>query len=81
MVKITFHTFTVGDVEDVEIYAAYPIHEWLKGEKGAWVKEHCADLTWASKMNDMLGWTISIRGSLKDRDATEYYLKFPDATS
>ena len=81
MQKITFHKFHVGDVEDLEVYAAYPIYEWQKTEKGAWVKERCNDLTWHSRMNERLGYTVSIRGSLTDRDATEYYLKWPNTTS
>ena len=81
MQKITFHKFNVGDVEDLEIYAAYPIQEWLNGLKGCWVKERCEDLTWHSKVNEYNGWVVSIQGSLKDVDATEYYLRFPDATS
>jgi len=77
--KITFHEFTMGDVEDLEVYAAHPISEWItKTDKGEWVYERCKDLSWYSRPNDSYGWTISIRGSLTDRDATEYYLRFPD---
>lgn len=77
MQKITFHEFNVGDVEDLEVYAAYPIYEWQKTEKGAWVTERCNDLTWHSKASEPYSWTVCIRGSLTDRDATEYYLRFP----
>lgn len=77
MQKITFHEFNVGDVEDLEVYAAYPIYEWQKTEKGVWVTERCNDLTWHSKASEPYSWTVSIRGSLTDRDATEYYLRFP----
>jgi hypothetical protein len=79
--KITFHEFNVGDVEDLEVYAAYPIYEWQKTEKGAWVTERCNDLTWHSKASEPYSWTVCIRGSLTDRDATEYYLKWPNTTS
>lgn len=77
MQKITFHEFNVGDVEDLEVYASYPIYEWQKTEKGAWVQERCNDLTWHSKVSEPYSWTVCIRGSLTDRDATEYYLRFP----
>jgi hypothetical protein len=50
--KFTFHTFKMGDVEDVEIYASYPIDAWQKTEQGRWVMEHCKDLTWQT-MSDI----------------------------
>ena len=79
MQKITFHKFNLGDVDDIEVYAAYPINEWLtKTDKGEWIAEHCNDLTWHSLPNDNYGWTISIRGSLTDQHATEYYLRFQE---
>ena len=69
----------MGDVDDLEVYAAHPISEWItKTDKGEWVYERCEDLSWYSRPNDSYGWTIAIRGSLTDRDATEYYLRFPD---
>ena len=40
MPKITLHTFTMGDVEDPYLYAAFPISEWQKTEHGQWVMEH-----------------------------------------
>lgn len=78
MQKITFHEFNMGDVEDLEVYAAQPIHEWITTtEKGKWVFERCKDLTWHSLTNDGYGWTILIRGSITDKEAIEYYLKWP----
>lgn len=69
----------MGDVEDVEVYAAHPIHDWITNtDKGQWVFERCKDLSWHSLPNHNYGYTIAIRGSLTDRDATEYYLRFPD---
>ena len=81
MQKITFHEFNIGDVDELEVFAALPIQEWItKTEKGRWVFEHCKDLAWHSRANNSYGWTISIRGSITDKDATEYYIRFPDAT-
>jgi hypothetical protein len=77
--KITFHEFNISDVEEVEVYAAYPINQWITTtDKGKWVFEHCKDLTWHSRPNANYRWTITIRGSLTDCHATEYYLRFPD---
>ena len=36
MPKLTLHTFTMGDVEDPYLYAAFPISDWQKTEHGAW---------------------------------------------
>lgn len=68
----------MGDVDDVEVYAAQPIYEWLQTEKGKWVNERCHDLIWQTIANpDTYGYTIVLRGSITDRDATEYYLRWP----
>ena len=67
----------MGDVEDLEIYAAHPINEWItKTEKGKWVFEHCEDLYWQTIPNNSYGWTVILRGSITDQYATEYYLRF-----
>lgn len=68
----------MGDVEDVEIYASQPIYEWLQTEKGKWVNERCEDLSWHTATNNNYGWTVVLRGSITDKHATEYYLRFPD---
>jgi len=67
----------MGDVDDVEVYAAQPIYEWLQTEAGKWVNEHCEDLYWQTVANpDTYGWTVILRGSITDKHATEYYLRF-----
>jgi hypothetical protein len=74
-----FHTFSMGDVEDPEIYCAVPISEWQKTEKGQWVMEHCPDPQFrigADAFN--YGHKVSIYGPLKDEDAVFYSLKYLD---
>jgi len=34
------HTFSMGDVEDPYLYAAFPISEWQQTEHGRWVMEN-----------------------------------------
>jgi hypothetical protein len=34
---ICVHEFTMGDVEDPDLYAAQPLIEWEKSESGQWV--------------------------------------------
>ena len=68
----------MGDVEDVEVYAAQPIYEWLQTDEGKWVNERCEDLYWQTVANPhTYGHSVVLRGSITDIHATEYYLKFP----
>ena len=68
----------MGDVDDVEVYASQPIYEWLQTEQGKWVHERCEDLSWHTLANpDTYGYSVILRGSIKDKDATEYYLRWP----
>ena len=38
--KFVFYSFKLGDVDDVELYAAQPIWEWQQTEAGKYVMEH-----------------------------------------
>jgi hypothetical protein len=67
----------MGDVDDVEVYAAQPIYEWLQTDEGKWVKERCKDLYWQTIISpDTYGYSVILRGSITDQHATEYYLRF-----
>lgn len=74
---VTFHTFTMGDVEDVDIYVAQPIYEWQQTEKGRWVMEHASDLRyWTNTDLTTFGYKISITGHIEEKAATEYFLRW-----
>lgn len=77
--KITFHTFCMGDVEDVDIYIAEPIHQWQQTDQGRWVMENAYDLTYYTTADpSTFGHRIAIRGEIKDpKKITEYFLKWP----
>jgi hypothetical protein len=79
-VKINFHTFTMGDVDDVEIYAAQPIYEWQQTEHGKWVMENAHNLTFHTNPDEHTwGHRVVIRGEINDpRKVTEYYLRWPN---
>lgn len=75
--KITFHSFSMGDVDDVDIYVAQPIWEWQQTEKGRWVMEHAQDLRYDTNVDpDSFGYRIRIRGELEEKQATEYFLRW-----
>lgn len=45
--EIVVHEFTMGDVEDPDLYAGQPLYEWQQSEFGQWCMEHAADTpTW-----------------------------------
>ena len=71
----------MGDVDDVEVYAAQPIYEWLQTEQGKWVNQRCEDLFWQTVPNVSYGWTVVLRGSITEQQATEYYLRFANESS
>ena len=37
------HEFTMGDVEDPDLYAAEPMWKWQSSEMGQWVMEHAVE--------------------------------------
>jgi hypothetical protein len=77
MRKVLFHSFTMGDVEDPELYAAVPILEWEKTEAGKWVMEHAHDPTFHIHADpESYGFKITITGGLAERDEVFYRLKY-----
>jgi hypothetical protein len=70
----------MGDVDDVEIYAAEPIYQWQQTEHGQWVMENATDLTFHTVPDpSSFGHKIIITGNLADGPlVTEYLLKYSD---
>ncbi len=77
MPKIKFHSFNMGDVDDVDIYVAQPIWEWQQTEQGKWVMEHCADPKYSvGPDGQSWGHRVVLYGELEDQDAVFYQLKW-----
>jgi len=76
--NITFHTFTMGDVEDVDIYVAEPIWKWQQTEQGKWAMTHAEDLRYHTSTDPAtFGYLISIRGTVNDpKRITEYFQRW-----
>lgn len=80
--KLTFHTFLMGDVDDVDIYAAQPIYEWQQTEQGQWVMQHAKDLVYYTSADPVtFGYRIAIRGELEGKSITEYLLRWNNIES
>jgi hypothetical protein len=74
--KYVLHEFTMGDVEDVEIYAAEPIYQWQQTPEGKFCMEKAEDVYWTSVIDhSSFGHRIKIIGTLTDKYATFYALK------
>jgi hypothetical protein len=70
---ITFHEFSMGDVDDVDIYV----------EQGKWVMEHANNLTYHTAPDPhAFGYRITISGEMDTGPRlTEYLLKWPKKES
>jgi hypothetical protein len=77
MVKITFHTFSIGDPADPEIYAAMPLSEFMATEKGQWIKSNCLDPRYVIRPDARtFGQSVIVYGEVEEKSATEYFLRW-----
>lgn len=75
---ILFKEIAMGDVEDPELYAAFPISEWEKSEQGQWVMQHAVETPSFRIMinNQNYGYMVQIYGKLLEPDEIIYRLKY-----
>lgn len=78
--RVRFHEFRMGDVEDIAVMVSFPIGEWQNTDHGTWVMRNATDITW-NRTPDYQGFRITIDGVLTDQQATEYFLKWPKKES
>jgi len=78
--KIIVHKFKLGDVEDPDFFAAGPLIEFEKSEKGRWVLEHASDIPVWTRHADFgqWGWTYTITAEFEEACLTEWLLKYGD---
>jgi hypothetical protein len=77
MKEYVFHSFTMGDVDDLEIYSAMPIMEWKATEQGQWVMEHCSDPQYRFQQHPQTwGHQVELFGELDDKHAVVFLLKW-----
>jgi len=76
--KRVLYTFTMGDVEDPYLYAAFPIGDWQETEHGKWVMEHAIEPPEFICVPDPVnyGYRVVISGRLVDEDYTFFMLKW-----
>ena len=75
--EIVVHEFTMGDVEDPDLYAAQPLWEWQQSEEGAWIMAHAVETPSWHRIPDQLqyGYQFQIRAKLSGPRLTEYLLR------
>ena len=75
---VVVHSFTMGDVEDPDLYAAEPMIQWEQSEQGQWVMRNAADTPTWHRMADpaTYGYKYQIRAKLMGPALTEWLLKF-----
>jgi hypothetical protein len=80
MVKIIFHTFGIGDPEDPEIYAAFPLAEFMNTDQGRWIKANCLDPQFIIRPDARTyGQRVIVYGEVEEKSATEYFLRWDSA--
>lgn len=75
---LVLQRLTMGDVEDPYVYAAFPISEWQRTEKGIWVMEHalCEPVFHIHFNVALLINHIAITGQLSAEDKTYFLLRW-----
>ena len=77
MAKVTFHTFGIGDVEDPELYAAWPLCEFMDTEKGQWIRNNCQDPQYVIRPDPhTYGTRVIVYGEVEDKQAVEWILRW-----
>lgn len=75
--EVEVHSFSMGDVEDPDLYAAQPLYEWQESEQGKWVMEHAIEPPCWYRLADPIsyGYKYSIRAKLYGPALTEWLLR------
>ena len=75
---IVVHSFSMGDVEDPDLYAAQPLYEWEHSEAGQWIMKNAADTPTWYRIADptSYGYKYQIRAKLMGPALTEWLLRY-----
>lgn len=75
--EIIVHQFSMGDVDDPDLYAAQPLYEWEHSEAGQWIMKNAADTPTWYRLADPVsyGYKYQIRAKLMGPALTEWLLR------
>ena len=74
------HRFSMGDVEDAQIYAAGPLMKWQNSESGRWVLEHALQTPMWKTTDDLCNWgsAVEVHADLTPEDEVYFLLRWGD---
>lgn len=77
---VIVHKFSIGDVDDPDLYAAEPLLAWEKSPAGQWIMERAIESPiWHRQLNPVLySHSYSITAKLRGKDYTYWCLKWKD---
>lgn len=77
---ITVHEFSMGDVEDPDLYAAEPLLKWEKSDQGQWIMKNACDTPTWHRIADhnTFGYRYCIKAKLMGPALTEWLLRYGD---
>jgi hypothetical protein len=75
---LVVHSFTMGDVEDPDLYAAQPLSEWQNSEMGKWVLKNAVETPFWHRMVDptTYGHRYHVVARMRTKDQTFFQLKW-----
>lgn len=78
---VVVHSFSIGDVEDPDLYAGSPLSDWQSSEEGEWVSANAIEpVTWYRHLDfHSYGWKYSIVARLRAEDQTYWTLKWKNS--
>ena len=76
--KVVVHRFSMGDVDDPDLYAAQPMWEWQNSDPGKFVMEYAEATPEWYKNHDPLNWgyEFAIVAELEVKKLSEFYLRW-----
>lgn len=75
---IVAYEFTMGDVDDPDLYAGEPLYKWQNSEEGKWIMAHAIETPMWHRMADIVsyGYKYRVTAKLKGRDYTFWMMKW-----
>lgn len=76
--EIVVHEFTMGDVDDPDLYAAEPLWKWQQSEEGRWIMENAIETPAWYRIPDVMqyGYKYQVRAKLMGPVLTEWLLRY-----
>ena len=76
--KVVVYQFSMGDVEDPDLYAAQPMWDWQESDQGKFVMKHAVDQPeWHRQLDHAsYGYKYAIVAELEAKKLSEFYLKW-----